>query len=107
MKNIMQKVNKLAGEEAAKGNCVMVLFPSSKWYPTAKEHLDDLGGPEKGVHIRYSNMHCSLITLPVDVLILVGTDSPEWSAHGLLLAQKKTWVSMGKVIPFRLEEEDD
>jgi len=103
----MQRVNKLAGEEAAKGNCVMVLFPSSLWVCKAHQYLDDLGGPKKGVHIRYSNLHTSLITLPVDVLILVATDELKWSAHGLILALKKVQVSMGKVIPLRPEDEND
>jgi hypothetical protein len=107
MKNLMQKVNKLAGEEAAKGNCVMVLFPSSLWVCKAHQYLDNLGGPKNGVHIRYSNQHCSLISLPVNVLILVATDEPEWSAHGLLLALDKVQVRLGKIIPLCLEKTND
>jgi hypothetical protein len=104
MESMMKKAATLAGDAAAEGKCVMVLFPCTLWCYKAHQYLDGLGGAENGVFIRYSNLLGGLKTLAPDVLILVAVGEPEWVKYGLDSALDKLQAQRGKVHLLYLED---
>ena len=77
--------------DKVKGNTtrtVMVLFPNTDWTRDVMDCLDNMQcvapclHPMPGVFIRYSDNKASLKALPVDCLILVDPDNPEFDEQG-------------------------
>jgi hypothetical protein len=106
MKSMMTEAATLAGDAAAEGKCVLVLFPCSLWRDKAHQYLDDLGGEENGIYTRYSDLHYSLKTVAPDVLILVAVGDPGWDKQGTDFALDKLQVNRGKAYLLYLEDDD-
>jgi hypothetical protein len=72
--DMIDKAYALARGGLAKGQkCVMILFSTQAWHHTPR--------PEEGIHVRYSDTHSGLKSLPVDMLIVVG-EAKEFSREG-------------------------
>ena len=85
-----------ADAEAERGRSVMVLLPSqSVWGHLVRccvEALyDDMSvhHPREGVYIRYTNQPCGLRSVPINVLITVGRDGPNWENDSYLMCKEK------------------
>jgi hypothetical protein len=106
MKSMMTEAATLAGDGAAAGKRVLVLFPCSLWHSEAHQYLDDLGGEDSGIYIRYSNFYYSLNAVVPDILILVAVGYPGWLDYGLHCALDKLQATRGKVFLLYLEDDN-
>jgi len=103
VKTAILKALDRAREEANLGNNVMILLPNTNWVEPYKQAHSIMNRhrecgnylymPHPNVYVRYTHAHSSLRALLVDVLILVGEDSPGWCWRGLQLAQDRMRAS--------------
>jgi len=79
------EAKRVAREEVSEGRNVMMLFPTGVWANEALKVKRDLDG----VHMRFSNRHSGLKSLPIDTLILVAASDGDWDEEGLAYAKER------------------
>ena len=70
----------------------MVLVPDISWTPNRPLTLSPSGGYGP-LHIRRTTRHSGLKSVPIDTLILVSPDDPNWDARGEVLARERLRTS--------------
>jgi len=96
-KELVVESIRIATDRSRSGKqCIMVLFPNADWTKDVMDYLSQTivgtfvaGMPIRNVFIRYSDNRTGLKSLPVDCLILVDPDNPDFNVEGVAYAKAR------------------
>lgn len=97
---LMDWAMEVASREVAAARHVMVLVPNCKWACIAARQY------KLSVWVRASTVESSLKSVPIDTLILVGRNHPDWNKKGEMYARERLKTCLTpRVLVFDVPEE--